>query len=270
MKVPSTRTLRRTLAALALGASVALTGCSGDQAAPSGASDAGGQAPAASDGDGQAAPAASDGGGQAAPKADVSDVPDVVAEVNGEKITKDEFATIYESQFQQASMQQQSTGQQVDQTELKKQVANQLVDNRLLLQGATDAGIEPTDADIDATLEEIAKQNGLGSADEVVSTLEQQGMTKVDIRKDAASQFKLTTFIEQKAKITPPSDDELKQQYDQMTQQQAQSGAQQSQVPPFEEVKDQLSQQAVAQQQNEAATKIAAELRASGDVIVNL
>ena len=264
MKVPSTRTLRRTLGALALGASVALTGCSGDQAAPSGASDGGGQA----------APAASDGGGQAAPKADVSDVPDVVAEVNGEKITKDEFTAIYEPQFQQASMQQQGTGQQIDQTELKKQVANQLVDNRLLLQGATDAGIEPTDADIDATLEEIAKQNGLGSADEVVSTLEQQGMKKEDIRKDAASQFKLTTFIEQKAKITPPSDEELKAQYEQMSQQQAQAGGQQpggqqAEVPPFEEVKDQLSQQAVAQQQNEAASKIAAELRESGDVTVN-
>ncbi|MGO1199627.1 MAG: SurA N-terminal domain-containing protein, partial [Dermabacteraceae bacterium] len=120
------------------------------------------------------------------PEADVSDVPDVVATVNGEEITKDEFTTIYEGQFQQLAMQQQTTGEEVDQAALKEQVANQLVDNRLLLQGAADAGIEPTDADIDATLEEIAKQNGLGSADEVVSTLEQQGMSEEDVRKDAA------------------------------------------------------------------------------------
>ncbi|HEX7352784.1 SurA N-terminal domain-containing protein [Brachybacterium sp.] len=270
MKVPSQRTLRRALAALTFSAAIALTGCSGDQAGTSGASDGGGQ-PAASEG-GQA-PAASDGGGQQAPQApqaDVSDVPEVVAEINGEKITKEEFVPVYESQLQQAAMQQQSTGQEVDQTEMKSQVANQLVDNRLLLQGATDAGIEPTRADVDATLEEIAGQNGLGSADEVVTTLEQQGMSEEDVRKDAASQFKLTTFIEQEADIKEPSDKELKTQYDQMVEQQSQAGGQQAQVPPFEEVKDQLAQQSVTQQQNEAATTIAAELRESGDVTVHL
>src|SRR5699024_2498566 len=142
--------------------------------------DGGGQQPAASDG---GAPAAgSEEGGQATAEADTSDVPDVVAEVNGEKITKDEFVTVYESQFQQASMQQQQSGQQLDQAELKKQVANQLVDNRLLLQAAHDAGIEPTTKDVDATLEQIAKQNGLGSADEVVSALEQNGMSDRECR----------------------------------------------------------------------------------------
>ena len=204
------------------------------------------------------------------PEADVSDVPDVVATVNGEEITKDEFTTIYEGQFQQLAMQQQTTGEEVDQAALKEQVANQLVDNRLLLQGAADAGIEPTDADIDATLEEIAKQNGLGSADEVVSTLEQQGMSEEDVRKDAASQFMLTTFIEQEAEVKQPTDEELKQQYDALVQQQEQAGGDTSQVPPFEEAKEQLAQQVITQQQNEAATTLAAELRESGDVTVNL
>ncbi|MDN6329235.1 MAG: SurA N-terminal domain-containing protein [Brachybacterium sp.] len=265
MKVPNNRALRRTLAALTFTAAVALTGCSGDQAAPSGASDGGG-----------APPAGAQGGEQPQmPEADVSDVPDVVAEVNGEEITKDEFVSVYEGQFQQAAMQQQSTGQEVDQATLKQQVADQLVDNRLLLQGATEAGIEPTEADIDATLDEIAKQNGLGSGDEVISTLEQQGMSAEDIRKDAASQFKLTTFIEQEAGVEEPSDEELKAQYDQLVEQQSQAGGQQSggqqaEVPPFEEVKEQLAQQAISQQQNEAATTLAAELREAGDVTINL
>ncbi|MGO3289818.1 MAG: SurA, partial [Brachybacterium sp.] len=102
MKVPSSRTLRRTLAALTFTAAVALTGCSGDQAAPTGASDGGGQPPAASDGGGS--PLAGGQGGEQPqmPEADVSDVPDVVATVNGEDITKDEFTAIYEGQFQQA------------------------------------------------------------------------------------------------------------------------------------------------------------------------
>lgn len=277
MKVPSSRTLRRTLAALTFTAALALTGCSDDQAASSGGSDAGGQPPAASDGGGGPL-AGGEGGAQQAPEADVSDVPDVVATVNGQEITKDEFISVYESQFQQMAMQQQTTGEEVDEAALKDQVANQLVDNQLLLQGATDAGIKATDADVDATLEEIAKQNGLGSADEVVSALEQQGMSEEDVRKDAASQFTLTSFIEQKADIQEPTDEELQAQYDQLVAQQSQGGGQQQpqgdgqqpEVPPFEEVKEQLAQQAITQQQNEAAGTIAAELREAGDVTINL
>lgn len=277
MKVPSSRTLRRTLAALTFTAALALTGCSDDQAATSGGSDAGGQPPAASDGGGDPL-AGGEGAAQQPPEADVSDIPDVVATVNGEEITKDEFTSVYQGQYQQMAMQQQTTGEEVDQATLKEQVANQLVDNELLLQGATDAGIEATDADIDATLEEIAQQNGLGSADEVVSTLEQQGMSAEDVRKDAASQFTLTTFVEQESDIKEPSEEELKAQYEQLVaqqsqgggQQQPQDGGQQPEVPPFEEVKEQLAQQAVTQQQNEAATTIAADLREAGDVTINL
>lgn len=276
MKVPTSRALRRTIVAVTFSAAIALTGCSGDQAAPSGASDGGGeQAPAASDGGGSPV-AGGQGGEQQMPEADVSGVPEVVATVNGEKISKDEFVSAYEGQFQQAAMQQQSTGQEVDQTELKKQVANQLVDNRLLLQGASDAGIEATPENVDATLEEIAKQNGLGSADEVVAALEQQGMSEEDVRKDAASQYKLTAYIEQEADIKEPSEKELKTQYDQLVEQQKSQGGQQAQggqqteVPPFDEVKEQLAQQSVTQQQNEAATTIAKDLRESGDVSITL
>lgn len=273
MKVPTSRALRRTLAALTFTAAIALTGCAGDQSAPSDEEHAA-SAPAASDGGGTA-PVGGPEGEQGAqqpsmPEADVADVPDVVATVNGEKITKEEFVPVYEGQLQQMAMQQQSTGQEVDRTALKEHVANQLVDHRLLLQGAAGAGIEPTEADIDATLEEIATQNGLGSADEVVSALEQQGMSEQEVREDAASQFTLTTYVSQEAGIQEPSDEELKKQYDALVQQQEQSGGDSSQVPPFEEVKPQLAQQAVTQQQNEAATALAAELREAGDVSIAL
>ena len=95
MKVRSTSALRRTLAALTLTAALGLTAaCSGGQDDPS----------QASDGGGQAAPAASDGGGAAddpqAQEADVSDVPEVVATVNGTEITKDDFVQTYQSQYQ--------------------------------------------------------------------------------------------------------------------------------------------------------------------------
>ena len=276
MKVRSTSALRRTLAALTLTAALGLTAaCSGGQDDPSQASDGGGQAaPAASDGGGQAAPGASDGGGAAgdpqAQEADVSDVPEVVATVNGTEITKDDFVQTYQSQYQQMAMQQQAGGQAPDKEQLKTQVAEQLVNNELLRQGAEDAGIKATDKDIDTTLDEIAKQSGLGSGDEVVSALEQQGISAEQVRQDAASQFAITTFIEQEADIAEPSDEELKAQYDAMVEQQSAAGGSAEEVPSFEEMKDQLAQQATMQQQNEAATEIAGKLRESGDVTINV
>ena len=279
MKVRSTSALRRTLAALTLTAALGLTAaCSGGQDDPSQASDGGGQAaPAASDGGGQAAPGASDGGGAAGDpqaqqpqEADVSDVPEVVATVNGTEITKDDFVQTYQSQYQQMAMQQQAGGQASDEEQLKTQVAEQLVNNELLRQGAEDAGIKATDKDIDTTLDEIAKQSGLGSGDEVVSALEQQGISAEQVRQDAASQFAITTYIEQEADIAKPSDEELKAQYDAMVEQQSAAGGSAEEVPSFEEMKDQLAQQATMQQQNEAATEIAGKLRESGDVTINV
>ena len=278
MKVRSTSALRRTLAALTLTAALGLTAaCSGGQDDPSQASDGGGQAaPAASDGGGQAAPGADGGGAAGDPQAqqpqeaDVSDVPEVVATVNGTEITKDDFVQTYQSQYQQMAMQQQSGGQAPDEEQLKTQVAEQLVNNELLRQGAEDAGIKATDKDIDTTLDEIAKQSGLGSGDEVVSALEQQGISAEQVRQDAASQFAITTFIEQEADIAEPSDEELKAQYDAMVEQQSAAGGSAEEVPSFEEMKDQLAQQATMQQQNEAATEIAGKLRESGDVTINV
>ena len=278
MKVRSTSALRRTLAALTLTAALGLTAaCSGGQDDPSQASDGGGQAaPAASDGGGQAAPGADGGGAAGDPQAqqpqeaDVSDVPEVVATVNGTEITKDDFVQTYQSQYQQMAMQQQAGGQTPDEEQLKTQVAEQLVNNELLRQGAEDAGIKATDKDIDTTLDEIAKQSGLGSGDEVVSALEQQGISAEQVRQDAASQFAITTFIEQEADIAEPSDEELKAQYDAMVEQQSAAGGSAEEVPSFEEMKDQLAQQATMQQQNEAATEIAGKLRESGDVTINV
>src|SRR5690625_7341800 len=41
------------------------------------------------------------------PEADLEGIPDIVAEINGEEITKDDCESIYEQQFQQQAMQAQ-------------------------------------------------------------------------------------------------------------------------------------------------------------------
>jgi peptidyl-prolyl cis-trans isomerase SurA len=263
--------ITRALAALTFTAALALTGCSGGG---SGADTLdGGQATSASDGGGSSLE--SDGGQDAASEADVDDVPEVVAEVNGEEISRDTFVESYEMQYQQAAMQQQTTGQEVDQDELKAQVADLLVDNELLKQAADDAGIEVSDEDVDAFLEETAQQNGLGSGDELISAMEQQGQDEEQIRSDAADQVQLDAYLEKEADITEPTDEELKEQYDQLVaQQESQStggdDSAQQEIPEFEEVKDQLAEQYTQQQKSEASQSIADDLREKGDVEIYL
>lgn len=261
--------ITRPLTAIGLAALLALAGCSsGDD----GSGEEGSAPPSESASD-PAAPPEGEGGMQA-PEADLENVPDVVAEVNGEEITRDEFAADYESQLQQAAMmqQQQGGGEEINQDELKQQVAQTMVDNRLLTQAAGEAGIEPTEADIDSTLEDIAAQSGMGSADEVVAALEEQGMTAEDVRAEAADQFQVLGYIESEADISEPTDAELQEQYDTYVEQMEQSGqgGEGAEVPPFEEMRDQLAQQAVTQQQNAAAEEILTGLREEGDVTINL
>ena len=140
----------------------------------------------------------------------------------------------------------------------------------LLRQGAADAGIEATDKDIDTTLDEIAQQSGMKTGDEVVAALEQQGIDEKQVREDAASQFAIQTYIEKEADVKEPSEKELREQYDAMVEQQSQAGGSGEEMPSFEEMKDQLAQQATMQQQNEAATELAGTLREKGEVTINL
>lgn len=258
--------ITRPLTAVGLAALLALAGCSsGDD----GSGEDGSAQPNESASDPAAAP--SDGGMQA-PEADLEGVPDVVAEVNGEEITRDEFAADYESQLQQAAMMQQQSGEEVNQDELKQQVAETMVDNRLLTQAADEAGIEPTEEDIDNTLEDIAAQSGMSSGDEIVAALEEQGMTEEDVRQEAADQFQVLGYIESEADISEPTDEELQEQYDTYVEQMEQSGqgGEGGEVPPFEEMRDQLAQQAVTEQQNAAAEEILTGLREEGNVTINL
>lgn len=241
-------TFPRTLVAVSAVALVALTGCS-----------------AAAD---DAADAETEG---AAPTPDLAGLPDVVAVVNGEEIGADEFTEAYEGQFQQASMMQQQTGEPVDQDALKEQVADMLVNSLLLEQAAAEEGIEADDDAIAQVLEDLAAQSGLESADAVIEAFAEQGMSEDQVRENAANQVIIDAYVESATDVSEPSDEELRAQYDQMVEQsKAQGEEAAAQVPPFEEVRDQLAEQAKTQEQNAAISEVLEGLRADGSVEITL
>src|SRR5690625_4092520 len=112
------------------------------------------------------------------PEPDLEGIPDVVAEVNGEEISGEEFETTYVGQFQQAMMQAQMSGQEVDQDQLKAQTAEALIGQKLVIQEAENQGFEASEEDVEETLDEIVEQNGLNSQDDFFAALEEQGIAE--------------------------------------------------------------------------------------------
>lgn len=225
------------------------------------------------------AAATSGAGDQAAATADVSDIPEVVAEVNGEPISRDDFVTAYEGQYQQASMQSQMGGGPVDQDALKQQVLDGLIGNTLLVQQVEEKGLEVSEEEIDSTLAELAQGNGMEPQD-FLAALEEQGLTEDDVRAEVKKQVGTDKLIEQEAPVEDPTEEELQALYDEIAAQQAppegtEDGAAatdspESALPPFEEVRPQLEEQVRSEKQNAAVQAYLDELREGAEITTNL
>jgi hypothetical protein len=209
----------------------------------------------------------------AAAKADLKGIPAVVAVVDDQEITKDEFVTAYQNRFQQATTEAQTSGQPVDQDALKKQTADGLVSNRLLLAEADRRKLTASDADVDKALAGYAQQSGAASQEAYLKTLADQGLDEAEVRVEVASQLKLDQLLADEAGSKKPTKAELQAIYDQAVAAQAQNGGAQDPaqaIPPFEEVQDELKEQARSTKQSAAGEKLLATLREKATITVNL
>lgn len=206
------------------------------------------------------------------PQPDLEGVPEVVAEVNGEEISKAEFAETYKGQFQQLAMQSQASGQKLDQEQLKKQVVESMIGTELLVQEAESRGYKASDKNVNQTLNELAQQNGMKSGDQFMAALKKQGMKEKDIRSDLQTQVKVDQLIAEEAGNTEPTEAEMRKLYDQISAQQQGSGqgSGQGKLPPFEKVKPQLREQAKSQKEGEVAQALISDFRKKADVKINL
>lgn len=205
------------------------------------------------------------GAEQGMPKPDLQGIPAVVATVNGQKISKGEFVQVYTSQFQQLAMQSQMSGQKLDQNGLKKQVAQSLVGSTLLTQAADKRRYSPSRADVNRTLTDLARQNGMKSGQQLMDALTKQGRKKGPIVAQVKEQAKVDHLIVEESGNLDPSTKELKQAYRQMSQQ-----ANGSKVPSFHKVRPQLEQQLTTQKKQQAAQTVVQQLRKKAHVAINL
>ena len=177
---------------------------------------------------------------RSAAEADLSDLPEVVATVNGEDISKDDFVSAYEPQFEQASAQAQQAGSEVDQADLRQQTLDFMVNNLLLRQAANDEGIEISDSEVDADIEELAASNGAASVKDFFAALEEQDFTEDEVRAEVENQLKIEKYLTEAADIDQPSGAEIRDLYDQLSAQQQESSGEDpaaATIPAFEDRK---------------------------------
>lgn len=204
----------------------------------------------------------------AMPEPDLEGIPEIVAEVNGKEIPKEDFESAYTGQFQQAAMQSQISGQEVDQNKLKTQIAESMVGQELLIQEADNRKYKASQEEIDKTIDELVVQNGLKSKDEFIKALEEQGVAEDEVMSQVETQVKVNQLVAEEAGETKATDEELKELYEQAKTQQKEMGGEE--MPPFEEVKPQLEEQVKMQKEGEAVQTLVAKLRETADVKINL
>lgn len=273
------------LAVVATGSILIAAGCSmpgddGGDAAKSETAPAAEQAPAdegagAGDDAGAEGSAGGDGTDAQSKGPNLDDIPDPVAEVNGSKVTKDEFVSVFEGQFQQMSMQAQSSGQPVDEEKLKEQSIEGLVGAELLEQEAEKRGLKASDKEIDASLAEFAKTNQV-STDEFVAKMGEQGMDRAAVMDQIEKQLIVEKLIDDEYGEFTPSDKEVQAAYDQVSQQQSMMGGAQGgqtggqQLPPLEQVRPQVEEQVKSEKQAQNMQSLSEKLRKDADVTVHL
>ncbi|WP_066187302.1 SurA N-terminal domain-containing protein [Gracilibacillus timonensis] len=218
-----------------------------------------------------------EGGGEMPemPEPDLEGVPDTVAEVNGEEISKDEFETAYTSQFQQMAMQMQMTGEELDQDQLKQQVAESLIGQELLVQEANNEGIEASEDEVNSTIDGLIEQNNFESREDLIAALEEQGTGEEEFMQQVESQVQLDTLINNESGDLEASEEEMQELYDQLVAQQEQQGQQsesgeEQSIPSFEEAQPNLEQQVINQKRAEVVQGLISELRENAEVSTNL
>lgn len=212
------------------------------------------------------------GGNEALPEADLDDIPDIVAEINGEEISKDDFVSMYEQQFQQQIMQAQMSGQSaddVDQDLLKEQTTEIIVGQNLLIQEANNRISEVSDDDINNTIDELLEQTGMETRDELLAIFAEQGLDEEEFMSQVEIQVKVDQLIADISKDIELTEEETLEAYETIKAQQEQADGE-DEFPPFEDLKSGLEEQLKEQKKAEETDTFVEKLREEADITIHL
>lgn len=252
------------LSALALASALTLGACSDTSSDEGSTSAAVTEDAPATAGPGDGAP------DQAATTLDADDLPDPVAEVNGEQISKDDFLTAFESQREGARQQAEMGGMPVDEVALRDSVVELLIDSELLEQESERLDLTATEEEIDAEFDALATQAGAGSGEELLALLAEQGLDEEQVREELGRVVLIDQLVAERGGLEEPSEQELKDYYEELTGQSADAEQATAEpgaaTPPFDQVRDLLADQLMQEREMASLTELLEELRQDADV----
>lgn len=253
------------LSALALAGALVLGACSDTS------TDDAGTSTSAEDG-AATADAGADVTDAAAATLDPDDLPDPVAEVNGEQISKEDFLTAFETQREGARQQAEMGGPPVDETALRDEVVDLLVDTELLEQESERLGLTATDDEVDAELETLAGQAGAPSTDELLVLLEEQGFDEEQVREEIERVVLIDKLVAEHGGVEEPEEQEVRDYYEELTGQSPddeQSTADPA-TPGYDQVRDLLADQLTQEREVDALTALLEELRQDAEITTHV
>lgn len=206
------------------------------------------------------------------PEADLDGIPDVVIEINGEEIKKDEFTSMYEQQFQQQAMQAQMSGEDmndVDQDQLKKETAEIIVGQNLLIQEANNRITEVSKDDVNKTIDQLLEQTGMESKDDLLTIFKEQGVDEKEFMSQIETQVKVDQLIADISKNIELTEEETKEAYETIKAQQEQADSEEE-FPEFDEIKPGLEEQLKEQKKAEETESFVEKLRKDADITIHL
>jgi peptidyl-prolyl cis-trans isomerase SurA len=117
----------------------------------------------------------------------------IVAIVNDDVVTKSELNRAMDTVKMTMSQQNMATP---DSKVMQKQVLTQLINKKLQLQIARQAGIEATDEELDKAIDNIAKQNNV-TVSALYEQLDKEGMAKKEYRNELRDQITMQKLQQQ-------------------------------------------------------------------------
>ncbi len=186
--------------------------------------------------------------------------PAVVAVVNGEKVSAEQFKQSYDQAAAIATQQgfDPSTDESV-RKEVETQALTILVNTVLMKQEAAKGGFVATDEKVQ---EEVAKlETQFGGAEQLATVLAGAGLDDAAMRKDLRDQIVVDAYLASTPEVQAISltDEEVRAYYDG-------AAAQMEEVPPYEEVEGQIREQLLYEKRGTATAAVIERVRAEATI----
>jgi len=187
-----------------------------------------------------------------------SELSDAVARVNGEEITRTEL----ENSAALLAAQQGADVASLDaanRAQLQTQALDVLIANTLVQHAAASSGLTASEADIDTQIETIKSQ--FPDDAQFQEVLLGQGLSEADLREQVAGELAQQAYLEQTLDLASVmvTEEEVNALYQQ-------EAAAVEDVPPLEEVREQIELFVIQQKQQELLAAHIQELRLAADI----